>query len=187
MRDGTIYIYREFPDSTMGEWALPHVNGVGKSVGKPGPAQRPLGWGYQQYKDHFEDLENDEDIFERIVDPRMGSATVREKEGESNIINTMANLDFVMRPAPGVEVEAGIAKINDALAWDDTEPMTDTNKPKLFVSDRCENMITCMLEYSGQSRAEHFKDYIDCLRYLLVSGADHITDGSLVATGGGGY
>jgi hypothetical protein len=187
MRDGTIYIYREFPDSTMGEWALPHVNGVGKSVGKPGPAQRPLGWGYQQYKDHFEDLENDEDIFERIVDPRMGAATVREKEGESNIINTMANLDFVMRPAPGVEVEAGIAKINDALSWDDTEPMTDKNKPKLFVSDRCENMITCMLEYSGQSRAEHFKDYIDCLRYLLVSGADHITDGSLVATGGGGY
>ena len=187
MRDGTIYITREFPDSTMGEWALPHVNGVGKSVGKPGPAQRPLGWGYQQYKDHFEDLENDEDIFERIVDPRMGAATVREKEGESNIINTMANLDFVMRPAPGVEVEAGIAKINDALSWDDTEPMTDKNKPKLFVSDRCENMITCMLEYSGQSRAEHFKDYIDCLRYLLVSGADHITDGSLVATGGGGY
>ena len=187
MRDGTIYIYREFPDSTMGEWALPHINGVGKSVGKPGPAQRPLGFGYQQYKDHFEDLENDEDIFERIVDPRMGAATVREKEGESNIINTMANLDFVMRPAPGVEVEAGIAKINDALSWDDTEPMTDKNKPKLFVSDRCENMITCMLEYSGQSRAEHFKDYIDCLRYLLVSGADHITDGSLVATGGGGY
>ena len=187
MRDGTIYITREFPDSTFGEWALPHVNGVGKSVGKPGPAQRPLGWGYQQYKDHFEDLENDEDIFERIVDPRMGAATVREKEGESNIINTMANLDFVMRPAPGVEVEAGIAKINDALSWNDTEPMTDKNKPKLFVSDRCENMITCMLEYSGQSRAEHFKDYIDCLRYLLVSGADHITDGSLVATGGGGY
>ena len=187
MRDGTIYIYREFPDSTMGEWALPHINGVGKSVGKPGPAQRPLGFGYQQYKDHFEDLENDEDIFERIVDPRMGAATVREKEGESNIINTMANLDFVMRPAPGVEIETGIAKINDALSWNDTEPMTDKNKPKLFVSDRCENMITCMLEYSGQSRAEHFKDYIDCLRYLLVSGADHITDGSLVATGGGGY
>ena len=45
MRDGSIYIYREFPDSTMGQWALPHVNGVGKSVGKPGPAQRPLGWG----------------------------------------------------------------------------------------------------------------------------------------------
>ena len=187
MRDGSIYLYREFPDSSMGSWALPHINGVGKSVGKPGPAQRPLGWGYQQYREHFEDLENGEDIFERIVDPRMGAATVREKEGESNIITTMANLGFVMRPAPGVEIESGIAKINDALSWNDTEPMTDENKPKLYISDRCENTITSMLEYSGQSRAEHFKDHPDCIRYLMVSGADHISPSSMMATGGGGY
>ena len=187
MRDGSIYIYREFPDSTMGQWALPHVNGVGKSVGKPGPAQRPLGWGYNQYREHFEDLENGEEIFERIVDPRMGAATVREKEGESNIITTMANLGFVMRPAPGVEIESGIAKINDALSWNDTEEMTDENKPKLYVSDRCDNTITCLLEYSGQSRTEHFKDFVDTVRYLMVSGADHITAQSMMATGGGGY
>ena len=187
MRDGSIYIYREFPDSSMGSWALPHINGVGKSVGKPGPAQRPLGWGYNQYREHFEDLENGEEIFERIVDPRMGAATVREKEGESNIITTMANLGFVMRPAPGVEIESGIAKINDALAWNDTEEMTDENKPKLYISDQCENTITSMLEYSGQSRAEHFKDHPDCIRYLMVSGAEHISPNSMIATGGGGY
>ncbi len=187
MRDGSIYIYREFPDTTMGQWALPHINGVGKSVGKPGPAQRPLGWGYNQYKEHFEDMEQDEEIFERIVDPRMGAATVREKEGESNIITTMANLGVVMRPAPGVEIETGIAKINDALSWNDTEPMTDENKPKLYISDRCENTITSMMEYTGQSRADHFSDQIDCIRYLMVSGADHITNESMMVTGGGGY
>ena len=187
MRDGRIFIYREFPDSTMGAWALPHVNGVGKSVGKPGPGQRPLGWGYIDYKNHFEDLEDGEDIFERIVDPRMGAATVRTKEGESNIINTMSNLGFVFRAAPGVDIEAGIAKINDALSWDDTEPMTVDNTPKLFVSDRCDNTISSMMEYSGQSRSEHWKDQIDCLRYLMVSGADHISESSLQATGGGGY
>ena len=184
---GRIYVYREFPDSTMGAWALPHVNNAGKSVGKPGPAQKPLGWGYNQYKEHFEDLEDEEDIFERIVDPRMGSATVREKEGESNIITTMSNLGFVFRPAPGVDIEAGIAKINDALSWDDTEPMTDQNTPRLFVSDRCENFITSMIEYSGQSRQEHFKDFVDCIRYLMVSGADHVTSRDLMITGGGGY
>ncbi len=187
MRDGRIFIYREFPDSTMGAWALPHVNGAGKSVGKPGPGQRPLGWGYIEYRDHFEDLEDGEDIFERIVDPRMGAATVRTKEGESNIINTMSNLGFVFRAAPGVDIEAGIAKINDALSWDDTEPMTVDNTPKLFVSDRCDNTVSSMMEYSGQSRSEHWKDQIDCLRYLMVSGADYISESSLQATGGGGY
>ena len=182
-----MYIYREFPDSTMGPWALPHVNGAGKSVGKPGPGQKPLGWGYIDYKTHFEDLEGGEDIFERIVDPRMGSATVRTKEGESNIINTMSNLGFVFRAAPGVDIEAGIAKINDALSWDDTEPMTEKNTPKLFVSDRCENTITSMIEYSGQSRTEHFKDFIDCIRYLMVSGPEHITNAKLAVSGGGSY
>ena len=186
-KQGRIYIYREFPDSTMGAWALPHVNNAGKSVGKPGPAQKPLGWGYQTYADHFEDLEDGEDIFERIVDPRMGAAKVRTIEGESNIINSMSNLGFVFRAAPGVDIEAGIAKINDALCWDDTEPLTDQNTPKLFVSDRCENFISSMIEYSGQSRDEHFKDFVDCIRYLMVSGADHVTESSLQATGGGGY
>ena len=185
--DCRAYVYREFPDSTMGAWALPHVNGAGKSVGKPGPGQRPLGWGYIDYKNHFEDLEDGEDIFERIVDPRMGAATVRTKEGESNIINTMSNLGFVFRAAPGVDIEAGIAKINDALSWDDTEPMTVDNTPKLFVSDHCENTISSMMEYSGQSRSEHWKDQVDCVRYLMVSGAEYISESSLQATGGGGY
>jgi hypothetical protein len=43
------------------------------------------------------------------------------------------------------------------------------------------------MEYTGQSRSEHFKDQIDCIRYLMVSGADHITNQSMMATGGGGY
>ena len=184
---GRIFVYREFPDSTFGAWALPHVNNAGKSVGKPGPAQKPLGWGYIDYKDHFESLEDGEDIFERIVDPRMGAATVRTKEGESNIINTMSNLGFVFRAAPGVDIESGIAKINDYLSWDDTEPLSDQNTPKLFVSDRCENFISSMIEYSGQSREEHHKDFVDTIRYLMVSGPEYITSASLAATGGGGY
>ena len=187
MKDGRIYIYREFPDSTMGSWAIPHINGAGKAVGKPGPGQRPLGWGYSDYLSYFEAQEEGEEIFERIVDPRMGAATVRTKEGESNIINTMSNMGFVMRAAPGVSIDSGIAKINDALSWDDTEPMTDKNCPKLYFSDHCENTISSMLEYAGESKSDYFSDQIDCLRYLFVSGADYITDRDMQVTGGGSY
>ena len=79
--DEKIYIYREFPDSTMGAWALPHVNGAGKAVGKPGPGQRPLGWGYTDYKDYFESQEVGEEIFERIVDPANGCSHSPHKRG----------------------------------------------------------------------------------------------------------
>ena len=88
-----------------------------------------MGWGYQDYADLFEDLEGDEEIFEWIVDPRMGAATVRTKEGTSSIINSMCELDYYFRPAPGSDIEAGIARINDLLSWDDSEPMTETNRP----------------------------------------------------------
>jgi hypothetical protein len=117
----------------------------------------------------------------------MGAATVRTKEGESNIINTMSNMGFVFRAAPGVSIDSGIAKINDALSWDDTEPMTDNNCPKLYFSDHCENTISSMLEYAGESKSDYFSDQIDCLRYLFVSGADYITDRDMQVTGGGSY
>jgi hypothetical protein len=187
MPDGRVYVYREFPDAGMGEWALPHVNNAGRSTGKPGPAQRPLGWGYEDYRDHFEELESGEDIFERIVDPRMGAATVRTKEGTSNIINSMGELGFIFRAAPGVDIEAGIARINDLLAWDDSDPLTDSNRPRLYVSDRCENLITCLMEYSGSGNTEQFKDYIDALRYFCICDPEHVTNSMLACTGGGGY
>ena len=187
LEDGRVYVYRDFPDASMGEWALPHVNNSGKSTGKPGPAQRPLGWGYQNYCDHFLELEAGEDVFERIVDPRMGAATVRTKEGTSSIINSMGELGFVFRAAPGVEIEAGIARINDLLSWNDSEPLTEDNRPRLYASDRCENFVTSMMEYTGQSRSEHFKDFPDALRYLCVSDPEYVTETSLACTGGGGY
>ena len=187
MPDGRVYVYREFPDASMGEWALPHVNNAGRSTGKPGPAQRPLGWGYEDYRDHFEELESGEDIFERIVDPRMGAATVRTKEGTSNIINSMGELGFIFRAAPGVDIEAGIARVNDFLSWDDSEPLTDSNRPRLYVSDRCENLITCLMEYTGSGNTEQFKDYIDTLRYFCICDPEHVTNSMLACTGGGGY
>ena len=55
---------------------------------------------------------------------------------------------------------------------DDTEPMTDENCPQLYFSDQCENTISSMLEYAGESKSDHFSDQIDCLRYLFVSGAN---------------
>jgi hypothetical protein len=185
---GHVYVYREFPDQTMGAWALPHVNGAGRSTGKPGPGQKPLGWGYADYSTYFKDQEQGEEIFERIVDPRMGAATVRTKEGTSNIINSMTDLGFVFRAAPGQEIESGCAAINDLLSWDEAEPLTEKNCPKLYVSDQCDNTITSLMEYTGTGgSAEHFKDYPDCIRYLVTSGAEYVTHNMLQTTGGGGY
>jgi hypothetical protein len=44
------------------------------------------------------------------------------------------------------------------------------------------------MEYTGTGgSAEHFKDFPDCIRYLVTSGAEHVTHNMLQTTGGGGY
>ena len=186
-RDGRWWVYREWPDSTAGAWALPHSNAKGKPVGKAGPGQRPVGFGYEDYADLMKDLEKDEKIFERLVDPRFGKATVRTAHGETNMCNEMMEFDIFLRAAPGLEIEHGIQKINDLLSWDDTEPKTHENQPGLYVSEQCDNLIYALTEYSGSSREEATKDFIDVLRYGAVTPLDYIGESQLAVAGGGGY
>ena len=185
--EGCWWVYREWPDSTVGSWSLPHANSQGKSIGKPGPGQRPVGYGYEDYANLMKDLEQDEEIFERLVDPRFGKATVRTGMGETNMINEMMDYDIFLRPAPGLEIEHGIQKINDLLSWDDTQPMDDENCPSMFISERCDNLIYAMTEYTGCSRQEQTKDFIDVLRYGAVTPLDHVGESQLAVAGGGGY
>ena len=147
---GRWWVYREWPDSTMGPWALPHTNNQGKPVGKPGPAAKPLGMGYRDYAEMMREMEDDEEIFERLV-------------------------------------EHGLQKINDLLAWDDSEPLTEVNRPNFYVSDRCENVRYAMTEYSGTSRDEQCKDWIDVLRYGAVTPLEYVGAGELSVVGGGSY
>jgi len=66
--------------------------------------------------------------------------------------------------------------------------LPDENRPRLYVSDRCENTITAMLEYMGVSREEAYKDPVDCVRYLCVSDPIYIGSNYSVGTEcAGGY
>jgi len=181
------WVYREWPDSTSGAWALPHCNNHGKPVGKPGPGQRSLGYGYKDYADLISDLEGEEEIFERLVDPRFGKATVRTAQGETDMIREMMNFDVVMRPAPGLDIEHGLQKLNDLLSWDDVEPLSEVNCPRFYVTEDCENVTYAMMEYSGSSRDEACKDWIDTLRYGAVAPLVHVGSHELSVAGGGGY
>jgi len=181
------WVYREWPDSTMGPWALPHTNNQGKPVGKPGPGAKPLGMGYQDYADMMKEMEDEEEIFERLVDPRFGKATLRTADGETDMVREMMKVGIFFRPAPGLDVEHGLQKINDLLAWDDSSPLTDDNRPSFYVSERCENVKYAMTEYNGTSRDEAVKDFPDCLRYGAVTPLVYVGSGELAVAGGGSY
>jgi len=170
--NGIIYVYREWPDISWGVWAEP---GDDAQIGKPGPAQKPNGWGIDEYHEMIKNEEGEEDIFERLIDPRMGAALTPKVGGSTSIITEMDDLGMTFIPAPGLTKEHGEQLINDALAYDTSKPIGALNHPKLYISDKCENLIECLMNYPANARQDcSFKDPVDCVRYGLEAGLDYI-------------
>lgn len=166
--DGNLYVYREWPDISLGEWALPSE----KPDGKEGMAQRNgAGMGIDDYKRLIRKLEGDEEIMERYIDPRAGATQAVGRDGGTSIIELLDGGDEPMyfSPAAGISIEQGVAMINDLIAWNQEEPLSPLNQPKLFVTKNCKNLIYCIKEWTGADGDKgSTKDPIDCLRYLVV-------------------
>ena len=91
-------------------------------------------------------------------------------------------------PAAGIRIEQGVALINDGFAYDMAQDVSPLNKPKLYISEKCQNLIYCIKEWTGQDGEKGAtKDPIDCLRYLMTMNPMYISDNTMRSTGGGSY
>lgn len=180
-RDGTTYVYRDWPDIGAGSWGEPSE----KEEGTPGPAMRPNGFGIYDYVDTIKDLESEDgvDVFERIIDPRLGASTIPGKQGATSIISELQDAGMVMISAPGLDIDHGISLISGKLAYDEGKPIGVTNHPGLYFSSNCEQLIECFRNYTGCARTEVWKDGIDVVRYLLESGCDYIEPAGMNESG----
>jgi hypothetical protein len=179
--NGAWWVYREHPNDVWAESSS-------DVKGKRGPGQRGTGMGIDDYVQLIKDLEGGEEIWERVIDPRMGAAEVKTRDGATSIISELDSAGMVFQPAPGVDIEHGLQLLNDLMAYDDQKPVSAMNRPKFFVSEECENIIFALLEYTGAGgKDEAVKDPVDVLRYLAVAGAEYVDAKAPVVTGGGGY
>lgn len=184
---GNKYVYREWPDISMGEWAM----AGDKPDGRAGPAQRQgAGMGLDEIKNHILDLENGEEIADRFIDPRAGNTTVIQKEGGTTLIQMLDDGEVPMyfTPAAGLRLEEGVAIINDWFSYDPNQPISSVNQPKLYISDNCHNLMWCLREWTGLDNEKGAsKDPIDALRYLAVMNPEFGGSDSYRAIGGGSY
>jgi len=182
---GTWWVYDEWPDvPSCGEWAVPGPH----AGGAIGPAQQSLGFGSQEYVELVKRLEKGVNIFERVIDPRFASTEKQLKFGTVTPMEELAELGLEVVPAPGVHEDAGIQLLNTLLSYDETKPVSLNNSPKFFVSERCQNLIFAMKEYTGTAgRAEPTKDPVDCVRYLAVAKIEHVDLTSRPVAGVGSY
>lgn len=195
------FVYREWPDEEQyidgvgfpGKWAEPD----GKLAdGRQGPAQKGFGFGLSRYKEEIEYLESGrhprwtqaETIFERWMDSRYGHAQTVAKEAPTTLIEDCADIGLDFLATPGQGLDEGIDLINDWLAYDTRRPIDSTNEPRLYVSERCRNVIYALQEWTGaDGKTGATKDPIDLLRYLVLMGAQNVEGDILNAKRGGAY
>jgi phage terminase large subunit-like protein len=190
---GRCFIYREWPCPEdyiegigyPGAWAEPDGK---KHDGRQGPAQKDFGFGLERYVTEIKRVEAGEKIFERWMDSRYGNAQTLAKERPTTLIEEMSEIGMEFIATPGDTIDEGVSLINDWLHYDAQKPLSAVNQPRLYVSERCKNVIYCLKEWTGQDGAKGAsKDPVDLIRYLVLSGVQNIEGDILMARGGGSY
>ncbi len=176
----TWWVYREWPDINVGDWAKWQG---GKWVG--GEGSKGLGYGIRDYVDLITGMEAEtgDVIFERLIDPRLGAAKYQTQTGVSSVMADLEDAGLVFMPAPGLDIEEGLQAIQTKLAYNRKAPMDALNRPHLYISDRCENIIQAFQEYTAEGGLdEAWKDPIDVLRYAAVADIRYIAPGQMTTT-----
>jgi len=175
---GTVWVYREWPDASYGEWALPSE----KADGKPGPAQRQgAGRGVNEYTELIWALETHgdkrEEVAERYIDPRSAGTESISKEGGITLLDLLndATEPLFFIPSVGVSVDERVLIINDLLCYDRENSFDiEGNHPRLMVHESCQNLIYSLREWTGHDGQKGAaKDPIDALGYLVVMQPKH--------------
>jgi len=194
---GRCFIIEEWPNQDRyipgwgfpGAWAEPDGK---RHDGRPGDAQKSCGFGLVEYKAEIDAVELELGqragrppgepipVFERLMDSRYGNAATVAREGATTLIDECAELGLNFLAAPGDAIHEGVSLINDWLSYDPAKPISATNQPRLYVSERCKNTIYALQEWTGRdAKTGACKDPVDVLRYLVLSGASHHNDTDL--------
>lgn len=202
--EGLHYIFDECPRVDEGEW----VN----SAGERGEGQfLYAGVGSNFYKRLIREREREHGIepVKRLGDPR-GFATTESTETGTRNMFELFNEDG----APGDEDEAAMyfepAKVRrtasldldnlitllafDVERWQREGSLSVENRPKLYVSDRCQNFIRCVLNYQipptgrvSDDDKNPWKDFIDAARYLFSVPLEYEPENQPLMVGGGAW
>jgi hypothetical protein len=86
-------------------------------------------------------------------------------------------IEFMDSYAMDEEVETGIRKVKDFLAYDKTKELSALNRPRLTISPKCKNTIAAFEKWGRnpdtRKPKEEFKDFADVVRYLLMANPEY--------------
>jgi len=140
---------------------------------------------------------SEEPMHERYIDSRFASEAKMENDRPTTLLTDFEEIGLFFQPTVGGDaresINEGVQKINDALDYDEEKPVDYFNRPKLYISSECVNLIfafstwTGMTEEGKTNMTGATKDPIDVVRYYFLAGCDYVGPGDFEAVGGGHY
>lgn len=183
------FVWKDWPDKrTFGEWAVR----TGKVNGERGQAQTAVGLSVSGYVELVRDIERTAGVtvFQRFGDPRSGKApAITRDAGGECLIDMLSLQDFEVEPARGLLIGEGVNLINELFDWNEDQPLSAMNEPRLFISEECQQVIDCLTLWTGQGseKEQASKDFIDLLRYMATADLDDVGAVDMESYGGGSY
>lgn len=125
------------------------------------------------YKKIFADKEAGLNIHRRIIDRHFADTPTAINKRTLRQELMSIGLNYLPSYKAEEEIDTGIEKIRRYLAYDTSKAVSSINQPKLFISPKCQNLIKSITRWSRDPNTgkvqEAYKDFCDCLRYLLMS------------------
>lgn len=206
-KSGVVYKYREWPGNyeiptvgVPGPWAVPSDRRNGINDGDKGEAQDSFGMGFLHYKFEWARLEGwadwrrydlagaprnewpeDWDEVEewseangtmepiefRVIDSRAASQTKTTSKENLSLFEEVAKLAEGFQPASGQRISVGLNLLRDRIATG-----------RYIISEDCPNTIAAYEMYTGaDGQKGACKDFIDCDRYMALSGLTEAEEG----------
>jgi hypothetical protein len=81
----------------------------------------------------------------------------------SMIVEPVCGTDGVLHVMEGVNL------INTWLEYDIDKPLGPMNQPSVYISEKCQQLITCLQSWTGGDGTKGAcKDFVDLIRYLAI-------------------
>ena len=130
-------------------------------------------------------------VSQRYMDSRFGNTGHVTDEGGTTLIKEFDELGVTFLPTSSDKrdsIREGCKLIDSLLAYDVDKPMDFLNRPHMFFSSDCQNIIFAMRNYTGaDGKTGAVKDFVDLVRYPVLLHLMHLGDKQWETEGGGHY
>lgn len=152
---GDVFVYDEWPNQDFYKWHNCQLT-------------------IEDYKNIFKDKEQGTTVYKRIIDRHFSEITHLKGMTRKTLRDEFRDVGIEFTPSYQAkeELEAGIIKVREYLAYNPDRPLDNMNKPKIFINKHCQNTIKSLSRWSRDPKdgqvQDSFKDFCDVVRYLVM-------------------